>query len=67
MPNAEEPDMSKKQKGRSDDVGIPAEGLSTVAANHSDAAPILAKEVPLSSYDDQLPYLLEILVFTSDF
>ena len=49
MPNAEEPDIDKKQKDRSDDSGVPAEGLSSVSANHSDAAPALDKEVLILS------------------
>lgn len=47
MPNAEEPDMDKKQKDRSDDLRVPAEELS--AANHSDCASTLDKEVLLLS------------------
>lgn len=47
MPNAEEPDMDKKQKDRSDDLRVPAEELS--AANHTDCASTLDKEVLLLS------------------
>ncbi|XP_054802513.1 serine/threonine-protein kinase BLUS1-like isoform X2 [Prosopis cineraria] len=44
MPDAEETGMDKKQKERSDNVGIPAEGPSSGAANHSDTTPVLGKE-----------------------
>ena len=47
IPNSEEPDMGKKQKDSFQDVGVPAEGLPAAAADHSDAAPTLEKEVLL--------------------
>ncbi|KAJ1416513.1 Protein kinase domain [Sesbania bispinosa] len=52
MPNAEEPDMDKKQKDKSDDSRVPAEGLSPVAANHSDGAPTLDKEDEFNNLKD---------------
>lgn len=52
MPNAEEPDMDKKQKDKSDDSRVPVEGLSPVAANHSDGAPILDKEDEFNNLKD---------------
>lgn len=49
MLNAEEPDMDKKLKNKSDDNGVPAEGSLAVTTNDSDAKPTLDKEVTLLS------------------
>lgn len=45
IPNSEEPHRDKKEQDRLDDLRVPAEGLSSVAANHSDDAPMQDKEV----------------------
>ncbi|KAK7316449.1 hypothetical protein VNO77_35489 [Canavalia gladiata] len=52
IPNAEEPDIDKKQKDRLDEFRVPAEGLSAVAANHSDGAPMLDKEDGFNNLQD---------------
>ncbi|XP_061363197.1 serine/threonine-protein kinase BLUS1 [Gastrolobium bilobum] len=52
MPNAEEPDMDKKPKDISDGFRVPTEGLSAVAANHSDGAPMLDKEDGFNNLQD---------------
>ncbi|KAK7271670.1 hypothetical protein RJT34_27758 [Clitoria ternatea] len=52
IPNAEEPDRDKKQKDRLDESRVPAEGLSAVAANHSDGSPALEKEDGFNNLQD---------------
>ncbi|XP_027359541.1 serine/threonine-protein kinase BLUS1 isoform X4 [Abrus precatorius] len=52
IPNAEEPDRDKKQKNSLDDFRVPAEGLSAVAANHSDGAPTQDKEDGFNNIQD---------------
>ncbi|XP_015966330.1 serine/threonine-protein kinase BLUS1 [Arachis duranensis] len=52
VPNAEDPDIDKKQKDRSDDERVPADGLSSVSANHSDVAPTLDKEDGFNNLQD---------------
>ncbi|MED6171643.1 hypothetical protein PIB30_042538 [Stylosanthes scabra] len=51
-PNAEEPDIGKKQKDRSDDRRVPADGLSSVSANHPDVASRLDKEDGFNNIQD---------------
>ncbi|MED6219179.1 hypothetical protein PIB30_033495 [Stylosanthes scabra] len=51
-PNAEEPDIDKKQKDRSDDGRVPADGLSSVSANHPDVASRLDKEDGFNNIQD---------------
>ncbi|KAI4348164.1 hypothetical protein L6164_008920 [Bauhinia variegata] len=52
MPNVEEPDMGKKQKERTEDVGVAAEGLSSLEANHSNAAFTPDKEDGFNNLQD---------------
>ncbi|XP_028771226.1 serine/threonine-protein kinase BLUS1 isoform X2 [Neltuma alba] len=52
MPNAEEPDMDKKLKNKSDDNGVPAGGSLAVTTNDSDAKPSLDKEDGFSDLQD---------------
>ncbi|KAF7819575.1 serine/threonine-protein kinase BLUS1 [Senna tora] len=52
MPNSEGPDMGKKPKDRSDDNGVPAEGLSTATTNLSDATPTIDKENGFNDHQD---------------
>ncbi|XP_019428412.1 PREDICTED: serine/threonine-protein kinase BLUS1-like [Lupinus angustifolius] len=52
IPNAEELQMDKKQNNRSDDFEVPAEGLSAVEPNHSDAALPLDKEDGFNNLQD---------------
>ncbi|CAL0298954.1 unnamed protein product [Lupinus luteus] len=52
IPNAEELQMDKKQNNRSDDFEVPAEGLSAVEPNHSDAALTLDTEDGFNNLQD---------------